>query len=297
MHVASTIGTSRDKLPSALQHARDYLLEKQSPGGGFCFYRGYYLEEPNLSDTWHGVAALTDLLGVELTKRKAHADFVIGRPVEPQPFSLYYRIRCLLALQISDPAADEVAQAVEALRLSLPDPAQPQQLGAALQQLHCVLWLRKYLGMHTADEHLAQEVLSMANEDGGYGDPSNLLDTADAIALLELCGATLPPTTREFVSSMADPQFGFRLTATSRSPNLETVHAGAASCRRLAMDVAHVAAATAFVLSCQTGSGGFARASDALPDITLTHMALTTLIRDLQEATNSPGVLPRSGME
>ncbi len=197
MQVASTTGISRDQLGPALQHARDYLLEKQSPGGGFCFYRGYFLEEPNLADTWHGVDALTDLLGVTLSQRKDHADFVIGRPVEPQPFLLYYRIRCLLVLQTSDPAADEVAQAVEALHLSLPDPPRPQQLGAALQQLHCVLWLRKYLGMHTADEHLAQEVLSMANEDGGYGDPSNLLDTADAIALLELCGATLPPTTRE----------------------------------------------------------------------------------------------------
>lgn len=297
MVAASAVGASRDQFASALQHAREYLIEKQSPGGGFCFYRGYHLEEPNISDTWHGVAALTDLLGVELSQRKGHADFVIGYPVERQPFLLYYRIRCLLALQTIDPAAAEVERAVEALHPSLPDPARPHLLGASLKRLHCVLWLRNHLGMETATQHFAQKVLAMAHEDGGYGVPSNLLDTADAIALLRLCGAALPEATREFVSSMADPQFGFRLSATSRSPNLETVHAGAASCRRLALGIPHVAAAASFVLSCQTGNGGFGRASNALPDLELTYMALTTLIRDLQEPSISSDSPSPPGMD
>ena len=297
MDTASTVGPSRDRIASALQHARGYLLEKQSPSGGFCFYRGYYLEEPNLADTWHGVAALTDLLGVEMAQRKEHADFVIGRPAEPQPFLLYCRIRCLWALQTSDPAAADVAQAVETLHHDLPDPARPHQLGPALKRLHCVLWLRKHLRMDADTQYLAQEVRAMANEDGGYGVPSNLLDTADAIALLGICGAAVPPATREFVSCMGDPQFGFRLSETSQSPNLETVHAGAVSCRRLALVSSDAAAAASFVLSCQTGSGGFARASDALPDIALTYMALTTLIRNLQELSILSDPLSRSGME
>lgn len=283
----SAVGSLRDRRSSALQHARDYLLERQSPGGGFCFYRGYYLEEPNLSDTWHGVAALTDLLGVELSQRKKHAEFVIGRKVEPQPFPLYYRIRALLTLETGDPAAAEVTRAVAALHVNLPDPAQPQTLGAALRRLHCILWLRKHLRMDTVAEDVAKVVLAIANVDGGYGTPSNLLDTADAIEVLMFCGTAPPAATREFVASMADPQFGFRLAATAQSPNLETVHAGAASCRRLAMVIPHAAAAESFVLSCQSGSGGFARASQALPDMTLTYMALTTLIRDLQDPSIS----------
>ena len=67
---------------------------------------------------------------------------------------------------------------------------------------------------------------------------------------------------------MADPQFGFRVVARVPSPNLETVHAGAASCRRLDLDIPYAAATTSFVLSCQSGSGGFARTSDTLPDMT-----------------------------
>lgn len=209
MLAAAIVGASRDPLALALFRTRDYLLEKQSPGGGFCFYRGYYLAEPNLADTWHGVAALTDLLGVELAQRKEHADFVIAQAVEPQPLTLYYRIRTLQTLQTGDPASAEVERAVAALHVSLPDPARPHLLGAALQRLRGIIWLRKHLGMNTATEELAIAVLAMANEDGGYGAPSNLLDTADAIAVLVLCGTTLPATIREFVLSMADPQSVF----------------------------------------------------------------------------------------
>jgi hypothetical protein len=295
MVAAPVVDVPHDPVALALRRARDYLLSKQSPGGGFCFYRGYYLEEPNLADTWHGVAALTELLRVVPAERDEHAGFVARQAVEPQPFALYYRLRSLLALEVADPAQAEVGRAVAALRVGLPDPARPHLFGAALQRLRCVLWLRRHLGMAGAKEDLAEAMLAMANADGGYGTPSNLPDTEAAIAVLALCGAEPHPATRGFVQSMADPQFGFRLTAASRSPNLETVHAGAAGCRRLGLDVPHAAAATAFVLSCQTGSGGFARTADALPDLALTHMALTVLVRYLGEAPAPSGAVSRAG--
>ena len=295
MSAGSTFVTAHDRFATALQHACAYLLEKQSPGGGFCFYRGYYLEEPNLADTWHGVAALTDLLGVELPEPAKHAAFIVGQAVEQQPLGLCYRIRTLLALHANDPASAEVERAVAALEVNLPDPARPHLFGTALQRLRCILWLRRHVGLDTATHDLAQAILGATNEDGGYGAPSNLLDTADAIAVLRFCGAAPAPATREFVSSMADPQFGFRVVVRAPSPNLETVHAGAASCRRLDLDIPYAAAATSFVLSCQSGGGGFARTSDALPDMTLTYMALTTLIRDLPGKSIAAEVPPRRG--
>jgi hypothetical protein len=279
----------------ALRRARDYLLSKQSPGGGFCFYRGYYLEEPNLADTWHGVAALTELLRVVPAERDEHAGFVARQAVEPQPFALYYRLRSLLALKVADPMQAEVARAVAALHVGLPDAARPHLFGAALQRLRCVLWLRRHLGMEDATEGVAEAMHAMANADGGYGVPSNLPDTEATVAVLALCGAMPRPATGGFVQSMADPQFGFMLTATSRSPNLETVHAGVASCRRLGLAIPHAAAARAFVLSCQTGSGGFARTADALPDLALTHMALTVLLRYLGETSAAPDTASCAG--
>ncbi|KRE89024.1 hypothetical protein ASG87_05605 [Frateuria sp. Soil773] len=85
-------------LTLALQRASAYLLGKQSPQGGFCFYRGYYLEELNPADTWHGLAVLRNLLHAELPQWKRHAEFVVSQTVEPQPFALYCRMRSLYAL-------------------------------------------------------------------------------------------------------------------------------------------------------------------------------------------------------
>lgn len=279
--------STADPVGRALRRARDYLLGKQSPGGGFCFYRGYYLEEPNLADTWHGVAALTALLDVALAKADEHAGFVIGRAIEPQPFALYCRTRSLLALDTPDPSLAEVERAVAAVRVWMSDPTRPQFSGAAVQRLGQLLWLRKHFGLESPLGEIANALLALANRDGGYGTPSNLLETGAAIAVLALCGAAPDPATAGFVQSMADPQFGFRLTGAARFPHLETVHAGVASCRRLGLHIPHAAAARDFVLSCQTGDGGFARTADALPDLALTHLALTTLVRDLGTAASA----------
>ena len=46
------------RLDAALARARAYLLGRQCANGGFSFYRGEYLEEPNTHDTWHALAAM-----------------------------------------------------------------------------------------------------------------------------------------------------------------------------------------------------------------------------------------------
>ncbi len=269
------------KLASALNRARAYLLERQSPSGGFCFYRGYYAEEPNLSDTWHAIAVLIGLLGVDLPEKNSHASFVIGQPIAPQPLLLYYRVRTLLALGADDPQSAEVRSAVEALQAHFPNIATQASLSAALQRIRCTVWLKWHFGLPTALDDLAMALLRGEHEGGGYGIPPNLLDTEAAIAVLMLCGHAPLPRTGDFVNRMAVAGFGFRLTAGSLSPNLETVCAGIRSCCRLGMPIPHARDAMAYVLSCQTGNGGFARAAGALPDITLTHLALTTLARQL----------------
>lgn len=272
---------SRNALASALNRARTYLLERQSPGGGFCFYRGYYAEEPNLSDTWHAVAVLSSLLGVVLREKNSHANFVIGQPIEPQPLALYYRVRALLALDVDDPELAEVRSAMTALQTDFPDMTAHTSLFAVLQRVRCTLWLKQHFGLPMAADGLVHTLLQAEHVDGGYGTPPNLLDTEAAIATLTLCGQASPARTADFVNRMALPGFGFRLTAGSLSPNLETVSAGMRSCCRLGLPVPDTEDAIAFVLSCQTGSGGFARATGALPDITLTHLAVSTLARQV----------------
>ena len=57
--------TSRAR--QAVAEATAYLRGRQSYNGGFCFYRFEYLDEPNLRDTYHAIAALT-LLGAEVPR-------------------------------------------------------------------------------------------------------------------------------------------------------------------------------------------------------------------------------------
>jgi len=278
---SSTLSVDSTKLVSTLDRARAYLLERQSPTGGFCFYRGYYAEEPNLSDTWHAVAVLIGLLGVVLPEKNSHASFIIGQPIAPQPLLLYYRVRALHALGVDDPKSAEVQVAVTALQTHFPDIAGHASLSAVLRRVRCTVWLKRHFGLPMPLDDLALTLLGEEHEDGGYGTPPNLLDTEAAIAALMCCGHASPPRTGDFVNRMALAGFGFRLTAGSLSPNLETVCAGVRSCCRLGMPIPHARDATAFVLSCQTGNGGFARAAGALPDITLTHLALTSLARQM----------------
>jgi hypothetical protein len=279
---APSIDSRTNALASALDRARTYLLGRQSPSGGFCFYRGYYAEEPNLSDTWHAIAVLANLLGVALPEKNEHANFIIAQPIEPQPLTLYYRLRVLLALGVDDPELTEVRSAVSALQADFPDLAAHTSLFAVLQRVRCTLWLKQHFRLPMAVDGLVQTLLQAEPDDGGYGTPPNLLDTEAAIATLALCGQASPERTGDFVNRMALPGFGFRLTAGSLSPNLETVSAGIRSCCRLGIPVPHVEDAVAFVLSCQTGNGGFARAAGALPDITLTHLALSTLAKQME---------------
>lgn len=267
------------RLSLALQRASAYLLGKQSPQGGFCFYRGYYLEEPNLADTWHGLAVLRNLLHAELPQWKRHAEFVVSQTVEPQPFALYCRVRSLHALDTTDPHAKEVRRAVEALQLRLSDTALHDAPEASLNRLRCVLWLKRYFGDMRPLGQLLDTLLGAECAQGGYGTPPNLIDTAAAVAVLTLCEKTAPAHTGDFVTRLAESGYGFRLTVDSLSPNLETTCAGAITCGKLGLPVPRPDDAVSFILGCQAGNGGFARAADALPGIALTHLATVALAK------------------
>jgi hypothetical protein len=235
------------------------------------------LEEPNLADTWHGIAALS-LLGTTPWERDGHVAFIVEQPIEPQPFALYYRVRALGLLGVTDPMEADVRWAVKSLLIRLPDRSADASLTVSLQRMRCVLWLKQHFEISIETDKPLQALLNCEDEKGGYGIPPNILDTEAAVGVLQLCDRPIVSRTKEFIRSMAEPNFGFRLTAGALSPNLETTCAGVISCSRIGMTVPNAKAATAFILSCQAGNGGFGRTADALPDLALTHMALTTLI-------------------
>jgi hypothetical protein len=264
------------RLAAALAQAHDYLLGRQCANGGFSFYRSDYLEEPNIHDTWHAMAALHQL-SPGATRREDLIRFVVGHPISEQPYALYFRVRCLCLLASPDPEFAAVRAAVAALAVTVPARDRPEDLSDELHRLRLSLWLKRHFELAYPAAAIAHALLAEEHPGGGFGAPPNLLVTRQALAVLALCGELAGARTGTFVARLGTPDFGFRLTVDSRSPSLETACAGISVCRRLDFPIAHADDALAFILDCQTGDGGFARAPDALPDIALTHLALAGL--------------------
>lgn len=259
-----------------LARARAYLLGRQCADGGFSFYRSEYQEEPNAHDTWHALAALR-LLGTPTPRRGDLARYVAGQPVSEQPYALHFRVRSLSLLDSPDPEPATVRATAAALAAPAPDLDWPGDPADALHRLRLVLWLKRHFGLAFSAQDTARTLLAREHPEGGFGDLPNLLATRQALGVLALCGEEPSAQTGAFVGCLATPGFGFRLTTDALATSLETTCAGVACCRRLHMLIAHPDDALAFILDCQTGDGGFARAPGALPDIGLTHLALAGL--------------------
>jgi hypothetical protein len=63
------------EVQSAMAKAETYIRSRQSPEGGFCFYKSDYVDKPNLYDTYHAIAALS-LLGAEVPSTDLVVQFV-----------------------------------------------------------------------------------------------------------------------------------------------------------------------------------------------------------------------------
>jgi hypothetical protein len=262
---------------SALADARSYVLSRESPSGGFCVYRSELLDEPNLFDTWHAVGTL-GLLGVQVPCANACARFVAAQAVEPQVHALYYRVRSLQALRHPDPQAIEVRKVVDGLVEHLPAPGTlPSQIGGPLQVLRHTVWLKRHFQCERRQAEIVEALLCLEDAGGGFPVPPDLFSTQAVCAVLRLGGHDIPPRTAEYVGSLAVPQFGFRLTANSLSPALETTCAGIQCCVWIHRAVTHARDARRFILACQDGRGGFARAPGALADLACTHLAIKGL--------------------
>jgi hypothetical protein len=276
----------------SLNHARSYLFGRQSPLGGFCFYRTTNLDEPNLSDTWHAVAALA-LLGKTPQHREALVSFVCSQPPDCQVYALHDRTFILHTLDFTDIGQDKIKECVRTLELSN-NLSVDSSLSGNLDRMLTILQLKKIFDIDINVKEIEKMMLKLEHENGGFGISPNLLDTQRVLEIGSLCGFTTHARTRAFVSRLAEPSFAFRLTEYSVSPNLEIVCAGIKCCQLLQLSIAYPNEAAKFILACQMANGGFARAPSALPDICLTHTALqglTNLLNDVSFNCQRPQLL------
>jgi hypothetical protein len=261
------------RVANAFDRAAEYLLGRQCAEGGFCFYRCEYLEEPNLADTYHAVAALS-LLGRALPRAADVIAFVERFPPSAQPSHLYYIAETRRLVDSGFQPNERLACAIRGLRLT--EPPSPSHLSDWLQRTRLVARLKGDFA-DRLDIDIVRRMLERV-EHGGFGSRPNLCDTRLALEILDACGRVQAlPAIAPFVERLQGKPFGFTNTLVGTTATVDTIFAGVRSCALLGIPVRYPELATRFLLLCQTGGGGFARAPNALPNIEYTFEALAAL--------------------
>jgi hypothetical protein len=248
--------------------AVDYLLGRQSPNGGFCFYRTFGVEEPNLFDTYHAVTAL-DRLGCPVPRQRALLDFLEAFAALEQMPALYYRTFTLQRLGRADLIATDTIR-----RLALEPPlATHLPLSAALSRLRQSVRLKRAFSGDISAPVVAASMRALQNH-GAFGDTPNLEDTAAALSVLAGLGALDGRTAaaaREFVDALQVARFGFTLTPDSLTPGLDVIRAGIEASDVLGLPVRFGPDIERFVLACKAADGGFADGIEAITAASLLH--------------------------
>ncbi len=254
--------------------AAHYLRGRQSPQGGFCFYRTTDVDEPNLFDTYHAVAALT-LMGDTVAEQGALLRFVRSFSPSGQLPALYYRVFILHHLARSD-----LFERNEIRRLPLAPPSPGRTpLSSVLRGMFETVRLKRLLGGDLAAPAIIKWIASLQRE-GGFGEKPNLLDTRYALYSLAALGGlkeTMVSAARDFVDALQVRTFGFTIARDSLSSSLEIIRAGIQCCRLLGLPVNYPREIRAFVLNCQTSRGGLSRVPGAIPEIESTHYGIAIL--------------------
>ncbi len=266
---------------ASVRRAQAYILSRQSDAGGFCFYRSGPVDEPNLRDTYHAVAALT-LLGAAVPAPDRVVAFVRNSRTFDSGF-LYWYAFALDRLGRADAIDAARRTRIASLTVDVPtsgDAIMSQRLTRALR---VVRLLARFADPPTGRG--IHERLDALKSDGGYGTEPNLWDTSFALGIRH-CIGPLSDTddTRAFVDRLQVPPFGFALAGNAITGTLDVIHAGVTCCSLLNLPVRLASDVLQFVLSCQSAHGGFARAPDALPDLAHTHRALA-VIRSIVSAS------------
>lgn len=257
------------RIRAALERARTYLVGRQCADGGFCYYRSEYIEESNLGDTHHAVAALA-LMGVAPPRRDDIASFIANS----QSYGVSFRFHAAFTFDLL--GGGFRVDADEAVRVppGAAEAVSGENLSLWLEETLQTVLLRRRSGVVGGHTDLTDLVCSLGR-DGGYGRPPNLKDTFLAVRILMAVGKPdCLAATRRFVGALQVPGLGFMSSREAFATSLETLHAGVCCCRLLGLDVRYPADSLAFVLSCQSRDGAFGRAPVSLPDIELTHHAI-----------------------
>lgn len=264
--------------------AAAYVAGRQTPLGGFCFYRGWGVEEPSPADTFHALAALA-LLGEQPLDAPAATSWLQALQTDAGAYrditTAWYAaegLACLGALPRRDPAPWLSRHS----NLLFEQPALGSRAEAVLLETARYLELCRRFQVPLESRYrvaAAQTLHALRDPSGPFPRGAPTL-VADASALRVAAAAALMPDRRllDHVHACEDRVYGFRaLPSGGRSTHLEVLAAGCAILSRFGVPVRYAAALRHTVAACQRPSGGFGRHIDAIPTLRATWLALSIL--------------------
>jgi hypothetical protein len=288
--------------------AAAYIRTRQSPSGGFCFYRDSSVDEPSLGDTYYAVAALR-LFDIKVPNAGKTADFVTEARTSGLTY-LYFSALTLDHLGLDSRISVETFESIGNLPITVPETATPVDTSGWLESVRKTLRLQQQFTPTALDEvaqtkkpgamlvpraarskerctQVAAFIADLMNR-GGFGVRNNLWDTYLALSVSTVLGLRIPEEIAAFVDSLQQPPVGFLMTPHSGMSSLDVAFAGVRCCEILGIPVRHKREVIDLTLGCQTANGGFAHAPMALPNLEFTYRALKILAILVPESKRHP---------
>ncbi|HUN25833.1 MAG TPA: prenyltransferase/squalene oxidase repeat-containing protein [Steroidobacteraceae bacterium] len=280
-------GSLESSCVQAVERAAAYIAGRQSPSGGFCFYRYGGVEEPSLGDTYYAVATLR-LFGLEVPNARRTMEFVGKARI----FGLTYLYFCAFTfdhLGLGARVSEDVCKQIAALTIDLPQASRSIDRSGWLESVRKTIRVQHRFAPQASDRyaHVAQFMRDLFR-DGSFGVRRDLWETYLAVSIAALLGLEAMEDTASFVDSLQQPPLGFMMTPSSIVGSLDVAYAGVRCCELLKLPVRRGEEVIEFILACQSTDGGFAHAPQALPNLEFTYRALMTLARLAPQLTRGP---------
>ena len=254
----------------------NYVISRQNVDGGYTFVEE---NDSNAQDTYYGLAILK-LLGspfpdVDNTVEWLR-EFGLG-----SIYSYYYVGKALSLCRegLGDRFRKYVVSTIAAKR-HLGSVEVYFEVASEFRATHMVLDLANLLGIKPGND-VAEWLLRYKNVDGGFGahKRSNVNSTYYATASLDLLGFDMESLqgTTGFLRSCEKPYGGFTVVPHSFAPFMEHTYYGVMALGAVGENCRFGPQTVDFVLRCQNGNGGFARADLGISTFENTFQAVSIL--------------------
>lgn len=257
-----------------------YVRGRQTPAGGFSYYRAWGVEEPGAADTFHAMAVLA-AMDAAPDRREECVQWLQDCQGEDGSYAgiatawhVTQALACLSSAPQRSPA-DWLAPYSERLFDGMGD---EEDAGESLLSLARYVELREHFSLKLDARHrnaIADRLVQMRDANGGFPrDGVNLVDCAVALRLMRATGLLAERRLLEFALACQDTACGFCAVAEGKSTHLGVLAAGVAIMRHFGAAPAYPRSLLDLTRACRHASGGFGRHIGAVATLHDTYLAV-----------------------